>query len=130
MSTTKRERKYSQDFSGNGETQQHFKHSCDVNNIVRHYEATGIDPHADRINGQTFGYASSKSYEQAARDLAEINSAFADLPSAERSAHHNDPSRWIESINQPPVIEPEIIAPEALETASPPEDSTPLKKGE
>ena len=118
--TTKRERKYSQDFSGETVVQQHFKQSCDVNNIVAQYQATGIDVHADRINRQTFGFASSKSYEQAAREIAEIGSAFADLPSSERSRFANDPARWIDELTTPVETPDAIVAPEALETPSEP----------
>jgi len=107
--TTKRERKYAQDFSGDSVTQQHFKNQCDVNQIVAAYEATGVDPYAHRAQQQNFGFATSKTFEQASREIAEVHSAFAALPSKERSAFANDPAQWIEAINTPAEIVEEII---------------------
>ena len=42
-------RRFSQDFSGESKTQQHFKDSANVNNIVASYRATGLDPYAERL---------------------------------------------------------------------------------
>ncbi len=120
---TKQQRKYSQDFSGVSKTDRSFRAGCDVNNIVAHYQATGIDPYADRIPTQRFGHASSQSYEEAMRNVAEINSAFAELPSAERSLHYNDPARWIDHLNTPPAdlpAEPPLASPDAAQPPSEP----------
>lgn len=126
-STTKRVRKYAQDFSGETQTQQQFKDSVDVNNIVRSYTRTGIDPYADRVQNQKFGFATSKDFTESAYAVAEINSAFADLPSAERSQHDNEPANWLESLIEPePSPEPET-APEALSEPPAEPASTPDK---
>jgi len=121
-----KKRPFAQDFSGHGKTQQHFKQSCDVNNIVAHYTATGIDPYADRLKQQRFGFASSKTYEEAMRDTAEVNSAFLDLPSAKRAEYQNEPGNWLESLNTAPES---LLEAETEPTPSPdtpdPEDSTP-----
>ncbi len=111
-------RPFAQDFSGDTLTQQHFKDSCDVNNIVAAYQNTGIDPYADRITNQKFGYASSQSFEEALRATAEVNSAFADLPSAERSRFSNSPAQWLDHITTPEETTEEIIPPEAAQEAS------------
>ena len=102
--TTKRKRKYAQDFSGGSLTDQSFAASCNVNNIVRHYEKTGIDPYSDRLQNQIFGVATSTSYEEAMRHAAEVNSAFALLPSAERAKHDNNPQQWLDH-----AVEPEAV---------------------
>ena len=128
--TTKRERKYprlSQDFSGESVTQQHFRASCDVNNIVAHFTQTGIDPNPEGKAAQKYGFATSKDFTESAFAVAEIRSAFADLPSHVRSLHDNDPARWIESQATPPSEDPPKPSPEASQEASPPEDSTPEK---
>ena len=118
----------SQDFSANGKTQQHFKESCDVNNIVAHFTQTGIDPHADRIGKQKFGYASSQSFSEALRATAEINSAFAELPSATRAHFQNDPASWLDAQLTPEAPSEEITPPESPQepsTAPTPTPDTP-----
>jgi len=90
--------KYAQDFSAGGKTDRSFGPACDVNTIVKHYDATGIDPHIARKSLEQFGYATSTSYEDAARQIAEVNSSFAALPSEERLEHKNDPQKWVESL--------------------------------
>lgn len=123
--TSKGNRKYSVDFSEGKhgkKTDASFAASCDVNNIVRHYEMTGIDPYVDRKLTQRFGDASPLSYEDAMRHVSEINSAFADLPARERAKHWNDPAAWLEYLSKPNVPS------EASASAKPPpEDSTDAK---
>lgn len=99
-------RPFSQDFSGESKTQQHFTESVNVNNIVRHFVQTGVDPYADRLKNQNFGYASSQDFTEAMQNIAQINTAFAELPSEERSAFGNDPARWIDHLTTPiPAVE-------------------------
>lgn len=91
-------RPYSQDFSGVGKTDKSFAPSCDVNNIVRHYEQTGIDPYIDRQKLARFDAVPPLTYEEAMFKVAEVKSAFALLPSQERAKHANDPTRWLEHL--------------------------------
>lgn len=119
--------RFQQDFSGNSKTQQHFKDSADVNNIVAHFLSTGVDPHEDRKLKQQFGYASSLDFSEAMRNIAEINTAFAELPSDERMTFGNDPSRWIGHLTTPPPeadeIEPQTASQDVSE--APPSDPAP-----
>ncbi len=120
----KRKRPYAQDFSGESRTDTSFSAACDVNNIVRHYETTGIDPFVSRKQQERFGEASTIPYEQAMRAEAEIRSAFALLPLPERLRYDNDAHSWFED-----TLTPEVHT-EPLETSPsppadpPPEDST------
>lgn len=86
MATSKRKRKYSQDFSGMSLTDQSFAPSCDVNAIVRHYETTGVDPHAHRIAQARYGEATTLTYEDAMRNAAELASFQAENPDWQESA--------------------------------------------
>lgn len=122
------DRKYSQDFSGESPTQQHFKESCDINRIVDQYAATGVDPAPERLAMKQYGFATSKDFAEAQRQVAEVNSAFADLPSSLRAKYGNDPANWIEAIQAVPNPQEEITPPEVTEepsgddpAASPPE---------
>lgn len=109
MATTKRQRKYSQDFSGKSLTDQSFAPSCDVNAIVRHYEATGLDPHADRISLARYGEASTLTYEDAMRNAAELASFQAENPD------------WLSNQQAAQTAE---IAPSEESTATAPQDAS------
>lgn len=85
-------------FEGESMTQQHFGPIQDVNNIVRRYMATGVDPYESRRQNQRFGYASSETFEDHARRVAEVNSAFEQLPARERLRFDNDPALWLDSL--------------------------------
>lgn len=121
----KKIRPFAQDFSGDGQTQQHFKASCDVNNIIATYTQTGIDPYADRIRNQKFGFATSTDFSEAMRKTAEVRSAFALLPSAERSHFHNDPSAWFDHHLTQQDQSDENRPPESPQEPSTPSDPTP-----
>lgn len=126
-------RKYSQDFSGNGKTQQHFKDSCDVNNIIAHHTATGLDPYAERKAQEKFGFASSKTFSEAMQQTAEINSAFESLPSSIRASHSNDPAAWLDTLAALPPEEGEKTPPEPSQEPQPdasPSPSPTINEGE
>ena len=99
-------------------TQQQFKASVDVNNIVNHYKNTGIDPYESRKQRVRFGDAASQSFQQAMYHCAEVNSAFASLPAQIRSDFANDPERWLLSLEGGSEGSPEITPPEPPEAVS------------
>lgn len=99
-------------------TQQQFKSSVDVNNIVRHYANTGIDPYESRKQRIRFGDATEKSFTDAMYQVAEVNSVFAKLPAVERQSFSNDPRRWLASLEAQAIAEAEIVPPEAAEAVS------------
>lgn len=110
-------RRFSQDFSEGGRTQQHFKDAHNVNNIVAAYRTTGIDPYAHRLAQQTFGYASSKSFSDAMLHIAEVKSAFQEQPATTRQQFKNDPGLWLDHITGPilPIDDQTIVEPEPTE---------------
>ena len=116
--TTKLKRRFSQDFSGESKTQQHFKAAADVNNIVAHFRSTGIDPYAARLTTQKFGYASSQTFSDAMQNVAEINTAFEELPSSVRQSHSNDPAVWLDSLATPTPQDDPIVSPERSQEPS------------
>lgn len=120
---TQKKRKFAQDFSGESRTQQHFTDAVDVNNIVAHFMATGIDPHAERLKNQRFGFASGQDFSQAMQNIAEINSAFALQPSEIRAEFGNDPSRWLDEITpKTPIDEPVVETPPSEAVSDPVSD--------
>lgn len=128
MATSKQTRKYprfAQTFDGDGQTQAHFKDSCDINNIVETYARTGIDPNPDGQTNQKFGFATSKDFTESAFNMAEITSAFAELPSAVRSQYSNDPALWLDANTRPEPTEEPNAPPEGSPEPLEPPDSTP-----
>lgn len=91
-------KRFAQEFPGDSVTQQHFKDSANVNNIVARYAATGVDPCADRVGKGYFGHATSKSFTEAMFEVAEVTSHFAELPSEARQAFENDPAKWLDHL--------------------------------
>ena len=126
MSKKNLHRRFSQDFSEGGKTQQHFKDSCNVNTIVSNFAQTGHDPYAERIGKQIFGYATSQSYDDAMRQTAEVHSTFAGLPSEIRSHFKNDPSAWLDHHLALQAETPEKIPPESPQEPSSPNGDTPV----
>jgi len=114
-----KKRKFSQDFSGESLTQQGFKDSCDVNNIIRHYESSGFDPYESRKQQIRYGHATSKSFSEAMQMVAETNSAFASLPAKTRQGFQNDPQAWIDSLSIPEPTPGEESPVTGLSEASP-----------
>lgn len=116
-------RRFAQDFSGPSMTDQSFAKETNVNHIISKYIATGIDP-APGAAPQNFGFATSKTYAEISFQMAEIDSAFASLPSGERARHSNDPAAWLDSIGTPEPDPPPETPPAAAEEPSdtPPEE--------
>ncbi len=104
-------------------TQQQFKSSVDVNNIVNHYKNTGIDPYESRKQSLRFGTATSKGFTEAMYQVAEVNSAFAELPAETRQSFSNDPTQWLTHLEESAQAPAEIAAPDGPEAVS--EDGTP-----
>lgn len=119
MATSKRKRKYAQDFSGESMTDQSFAPACDVNNIVRHYQQTGLEPYPDRLaeyhrqaqSDETLD-AMTLSYEDAMRNKAALDTYMAENPTVDLSR----------GPTAPPVAAPddEVIAEPAPQDASEP----------
>lgn len=121
MSSQKRpvRRRFSQDFSGESKTQQHFTESCDVNTIVAHFRQTGVDPYQERADNQQFGFASSVDFSEAMQNIAEIRSKFEELPAEDRSGFGNDPAQWLDSLTTPPPDPDPETPPEPSQEPSP-----------
>lgn len=88
--TTKRKRKYAQDFSGKSLTDQSFTAACDVNNIIRHYENTGVDQYAYRKAAAHYGSVPNLTFSEAMQNKAELDSYMVENPN------------WAQRASQPP----------------------------
>lgn len=78
-------------------TQQQFKESSDINNIVKKYQQTGELP-VHRKVGQFLDVSNVQDYQQSLTTVFEAQKAFDNLPSAIRSRFKNDPQELISFI--------------------------------
>lgn len=81
--------------------QQHFKDECDVNNILRKYEATGLVTHLANGTPSYGDFSSVLDFQQAQNLLIEAQDAFDALPASLRKRFDNDPAVMLEFIENP-----------------------------
>lgn len=77
-------------------TDQSFADQCDVNNIVRTYEKTGVLPHTTRLVGHYMDTLEVGSYEESLQKVLDANDSFMRLPAKIRDRFANDPAKLIE----------------------------------
>lgn len=75
-------------------TQQQFKESCDINNIIKTYTLTGELPLSKKV-GQFLDVSHVQDYQTALHTVFEAQRAFDDLPSKIRSRFENDPNKLL-----------------------------------
>lgn len=81
--------------------QQHFKDECDVNNILRKYESTGLVTHVANGTPSYGDFSSVLEFQQAQNILIEAQDAFEALPASLRKRFDNDPALMLEFIENP-----------------------------
>lgn len=75
-------------------TQQQYKDSCDINNIIKQYAQTGELPLSNKV-GQFLDVSNVQDYQSALTTVYEAQKAFDQLPSNIRSRFENDPNQLI-----------------------------------
>ncbi|WNK13808.1 MAG: internal scaffolding protein [Microvirus sp.] len=88
-------------FNGPGRTLQQFKSESDINTIMGQYLRTGVlPPNYDPNSGQYID-ATGFEYQAAMELVASANSMFHNLPSALRARFDNDPSKFLNYVENP-----------------------------
>lgn len=84
-------------------TKQSFKEECDINNIVRRFEATGQIDHINQAAAQGLYMDLPTGLDlQAGLDMIhQAEAAFMALPADVRAEYGNDPVRFVEAFNNP-----------------------------
>lgn len=80
-------------------TQQCHKAECDIHNILRKYDKTGLITHINNNSASYDDFTSAADYHAAMNVIAEASSAFASLPSELRLQFNNDPGSFMEFIH-------------------------------
>jgi len=80
--------------------QQHFKDECDINNILRQFNITGLLPEAP-LSPRYGDFTGVVDYHSALNQVIAAEDEFMSLPATLRARFENDPARLIEFLNNP-----------------------------
>lgn len=108
---------------------QSFRDEVDVNNVVARFQATGVLPEGSPGREPLYlDVAEFPSYQEAMLRVREVESFFEGLPSDQREAFDNDPTKFADWATDPrnyeaakelgvePVVPPVVEAPVAPQT--------------
>jgi len=82
-------------------TQQHAKAECDINNILKQYDRTGLITHLNSAKAQYGDFTEVNEYQESLNRVMMAQEAFMELPSAIRKQFENDPGQFFEFATNP-----------------------------
>ncbi len=82
-------------------TKQSFKDECDINNILKKYDKTGILEHRNKYEGQYADVTGVVDYQTALNIVSSAEAAFMSLPASIRSQFQNDPHEFLAFAQDP-----------------------------
>jgi phage internal scaffolding protein len=80
-------------------TQQHFKDECDINNILRQFNVTGLLPEAP-LSPRYGDFTGISDYHSALNQVIAAEDEFMALPAQIRSRFDNDPAKLIDFLEK------------------------------
>lgn len=83
--------------TGEGRAQQQFKQDCDLNTIMRKFQKTGALEHQSRYS-EEYGIVTSTTLHEALNTVTAAQSMFSELPSSLRKKFKNDPSKFLDFV--------------------------------
>lgn len=118
-------KEYGFETEGETMTQQHFKDTCDINQVLAKYQETGVIDHVNKF-GARYADVAGIDYQTSMQTVAAANSMFAELPSHARDQFDNNVEKFIEFLNseEEPVNETETQLTKAIATKEA-EDASP-----
>lgn len=87
-------------FSKPSRTKQAMKDECDINNILRKYEKTGMVTHVAKHGGE-YGFVPAIDLMGAYETIQRAEAMFEDLPAAARKRFENSPMKFLEFVQDP-----------------------------
>lgn len=79
-------------------TRQEFKDECDINNVLKRFERTGVIDHLNNHTAQYGDFLGYPGYQESMNAVIAANEAFAGLPSVIRKRFNNDPAAFLEFV--------------------------------
>lgn len=83
------------------EVQQHFAEECDINNIMRQYEQTGLWTHVNQYQGEYGDFTDVVDYQTAYDVVLKADEMFSTLPAVVRARFENDPASFLAFVDNP-----------------------------
>jgi len=80
--------------------QQHYKDECDINNILRQFNITGLLPQAP-LSPRYGDFTGIKDYQSALNAVIAAEEGFMTLPAETRAMFGNDPEQLIAFLDNP-----------------------------
>ncbi|AXL14705.1 internal scaffolding protein [Microviridae sp.] len=80
---------------------QSFKAECDINNIMKKYQATGLITHTQKVQGAYGDFTNVTDYHSSINRVNEAHAAFMQLPAKIRKHFDNDPAQMLAFIDDP-----------------------------
>lgn len=84
-----------------GRTEQHHATECDIHNILRRYEQTGLVTHVNKAVAHYGDFSKVKSYSESLMMIKEAEASFLELPSEIRKYFDNDAGVFLEFAQDP-----------------------------
>lgn len=75
---------------------QAMRDECDINNIVKRFEKTGVIEHVNSVQGQYGDFVAVQTYQESLNQVLAAQEAFMSLPSSIRARFENDPEKFFE----------------------------------
>lgn len=82
-------------------TKQSMKDECDINNILRQYQMTGIINHVNEASPQYADLPDPVEYQDALNQVQAAEAAFYRLPKEVRDRYGNDPAGLLQALANP-----------------------------
>jgi len=89
-----------QTFTGTGRTKQSHKDECDINQIMKRFETTGIITHINQSTPR-YGDFPQVDFQDALNIVKDAQARFAELPSTIRDRFSNDPQKLLLFLQNP-----------------------------
>lgn len=85
---------------GEKPAKQEFKDDADINSIMRKFQKTGAIDHA-KIHQGSYGISTGQNLQEAMTLVKNAETMFNDLPSSIRNKFENEPSRFLDYVQDP-----------------------------
>lgn len=90
------------DFTGQVSlTKQSFTDDCDINNILKRYETTGVIEHGSSVEPRYGDFSGYDDYHSACMRVIEAQDNFMALPAKVRARFQNDPGLFLDFVMDP-----------------------------
>ncbi len=93
-------------FSGKGRTKQSHRDECDINQIMKRFEKSGMIEHTNNYQGNYGDFTRiPESYQAALELVREADEMFLTLPAKVRLSFNNDPGHFLGFVQNPENID-------------------------